>query len=90
MIPIPHKKYALGKRLKVRISKQEKLKSFILKHPMSTPRKHVLFLEFLLPLLIERWNIKNFVPSLIANLEHLFHFEDVNFETKTNDRHHLA
>jgi hypothetical protein len=54
MIPIPHKKHAFGKRLKVRINKQEKLKSFIFKHPMSTPRKHVLFFKFLLPLPIER------------------------------------
>jgi hypothetical protein len=54
MIPIPHKKHELGKRLKVRIIKQEKLISFILRHLMSTPIKHVLFLEFLLPLPIER------------------------------------
>jgi len=57
---------------------------------MLIPRKHVLFLEFLLPLPIERWNIIFFVPSLIANLEHLLHFEDVNFGSRMNNRHHSA
>jgi hypothetical protein len=54
MIPIPHKKHAFGKKLKVRINKQKKLKSLIFKHPMLTPRKHVLFFKFLLPFPIER------------------------------------
>jgi hypothetical protein len=54
MIPIPHKKHVLEKRLEVRIDKQKKLKSLIFKHPMLTPKRHVLLLEFLLPLPIER------------------------------------
>jgi hypothetical protein len=59
---------------------------------MPTPKRHVLLLEFLMPLPIERWNIKNFVPLPITNLEHLLHLEDVDFESKINNRHgyHLA
>jgi hypothetical protein len=45
------KKHALGESLEVRIDKEKKLKSFILRHPMSNPRKHVLLLEiFLFPI----------------------------------------
>jgi hypothetical protein len=54
MITIPNKKHAPGKRLEVRIDKQKRLDFFILRHPMPIPRRHVLFLEFLLHLLIER------------------------------------
>jgi hypothetical protein len=54
VIPIPHKKHAPRERLEVRIGKQGVLKSLILRHPMSIPKIHVLLLEFLLPLLIER------------------------------------
>jgi hypothetical protein len=53
---------------------------------MHTPKKHVLLLKFLLPLQIEKWNIKNFVPLLIASLECLLHLEDVNFECRTNNQ----
>ncbi len=48
------KKHALGKGIKVKIDKQEKLKFLILIHLMHTPKRHVLLLEFLLPLPIER------------------------------------
>jgi hypothetical protein len=54
---------------------------------MSTPRRHVLLLEFLLPFLVERWNVKNFVPLFITSLECLLHLEDINFESRTNNRH---
>jgi hypothetical protein len=54
VIPISHKKHTLAERLEVKINKQERFKSLILKHPMSTPRRHVLLLEFLLPLPIKR------------------------------------
>jgi hypothetical protein len=42
------------KKLEVRIDKQEILKSLIFRHPMPIPKRHVLLLEFLLPLPIER------------------------------------
>jgi hypothetical protein len=54
MITIPNKKHALKKKLKVKIDKQERLKFLIFKHQMPTPRRHMLLLEFLLPLLVER------------------------------------
>jgi hypothetical protein len=54
VIPIPHKKHTLGKRIEVKIDKQERFKYLILKHPMSTQRRHVLLLQFLLPLPIKR------------------------------------
>ncbi len=43
-------------------------------------------------LLIERWNIKNFVPFLITSLECLLHLEDVDFESRMNNwnGYHLA
>jgi hypothetical protein len=47
VIFIPNKKHAFEKRLEVKINKQ---KNSNLKHP----RRHVLLLEFLLPLPIER------------------------------------
>ncbi len=85
VIPIPHKKHKPREKLEVKINKQEIFKSFILIHLMSTSRGHVLLLEFLL--LIERWNIKDFVPLLIANIEQLFYLEDVDFECMTNNQH---
>jgi hypothetical protein len=54
MITIPNKKNVFEKRLEVKISHQEIFKFLILKHPMPIPIIHVLFLEFLLPLPIER------------------------------------
>jgi hypothetical protein len=54
VIPIPHKKHVPKDKLEVKIGKQEIFKSLILKHPMSTLKKHVLVLEFLLPFPIER------------------------------------
>jgi hypothetical protein len=42
-----------GERLEVKIGKQERLKSLILRHPMPIPRRHVL-LGILLALPIER------------------------------------
>ncbi len=75
------------KGIEVMIDKQEIFKSFIFRHLMHTPKKHGLLLEFFLPFPIERWNIKNFVPLPIANLEHLFHLKDVNCECRMNNRH---
>jgi hypothetical protein len=54
VIPIPHKKHVLGEGLEVKIGKQERLKSLILRHSMPTPKRHVLHLEFLMPFPIER------------------------------------
>jgi hypothetical protein len=54
VITILDKKHGLGERVEVRIGKQKNFKSFIFKHPMPIPRKHVLLLEFLLPLPIDR------------------------------------
>jgi hypothetical protein len=49
MITTLNKKHALGHRIEVRIGKQEKFKTLILRHLMLILRKHVLLLEFLLP-----------------------------------------
>jgi len=54
VIPIPQKKHTPGERIEVKIDKKERFKSLILKHPMSTQRRHVLLLEFLLPIPIKR------------------------------------
>jgi hypothetical protein len=54
---------------------------------MLIPRKHVLLLEFLLPCQVERCNVIFFVPIPIASLECLLHLEDVNFESRMNNRH---
>jgi hypothetical protein len=54
VIPIPHKKHTPRERIELKINKPKRFKSFILKHPMSTQKRHVLLLEFLLPLLIKR------------------------------------
>jgi hypothetical protein len=54
---------------------------------MSTPRTHVLLLELLLPLTIERWNIKFFVPLPIASLDYLLHLKDINFECRVKSWH---
>jgi hypothetical protein len=75
------------KKLEVKINKQEILKSLILRHLMPTSRRHVLLFEFLLPLPIERRNIKYFVPLLITDLKHQLHLEDIDFESMTNNRH---
>jgi hypothetical protein len=47
---------------------------------MPIPSIHVLILEFLLPLLVERWDVRNFVPLPIASLECLFHLENINLK----------
>jgi hypothetical protein len=44
----------LGDRLEVMINKKKRLKYLILKHPVLSPKIHVLILEFFLPLPIER------------------------------------
>jgi hypothetical protein len=54
VIPIPHKKHTLGERIKVKIDMQERFKFLILKHLMPTRKRHVLLLEFFLPLPIKR------------------------------------
>jgi hypothetical protein len=54
---------------------------------MLIPSRHALILEFLLPLLVERWEVKNFVPLLITSLECLLHVEDINFKSRTNNQH---